>query len=339
MKCQNCGMHNMEENKFCQYCGSSLEETAADSSQDNLRYAQHPDLGDYDFGMPNGGYGQHQAYGYTQGYGYQSVGNVPAGQAKKKGNGIGIAALVCGILSLLFFWVFLPGWILGTAAVVLGIIQCVKRKKKGLGIAGIILGVLAFVLSTLFLIGILAEDDTNVYTDDDVTIGTEANENAIETELENGQTMDLMNMGTFSLVADWEVDVLNSDTDLYMYVPEGTDVQYVSDVMTAQSFEIEFVDVDELISWNKNEIANSFGTSPDDIAVYINEEYELPIVAFQFKTFDTDVQLNMEIWEYHVVVDGKIAIFISFDYDDIEDESATNVKDCAFEAAKSFRFN
>lgn len=339
MKCQNCGMHNMEENKFCQYCGAPLDETLSSGAADNQMYSQDPNAGySYDFGMPSGT-GYHQS-GYDQQFGYQAAGNPPVRPAKKRGNGLGIASLVCGIIALVLFWVFIPAWILGPAAIVLGIVQCCKRRNKGFGIAGIILGAVAFILSIILFIAIDVDNEvTSANTGIEVEQNVQDDENSESAVPAVTDAINLMNIGTFVLADDWELDVINSADDLYMYVPEGTDIQYISDVMTAQAFEITFADVDELIEWNKNEVATAFGVSTNAITVYVNEDYELPIIAFEYEAYDSEVALNMEIWEYHVVTDGKIAIFSSFDYVDIEDYSAETSKDCAFEAAKSFIFN
>ena len=66
------------------------------------------------------------------------------------GPGWGIAALICGILGFVFWYVPL----IGTCAIVFGAIG-LKRRGKGMAIAGLILGIIRFILylALLLLIG------------------------------------------------------------------------------------------------------------------------------------------------------------------------------------------
>ena len=59
-----------------------------------------------------------------------------------KVHGLGIASMICGIVGL-----FLFGYILGTLALVLGLVGLgVANTKKGTNIAGITLGIIDIVL-------------------------------------------------------------------------------------------------------------------------------------------------------------------------------------------------
>jgi hypothetical protein len=67
--------------------------------------------------------------------------------------GIGIAALVVGIVAFLSGWVAVWGVLAGIAAIVLGIIALKKSKaNKGFGITGIVLGGVATLTSIVFTI-------------------------------------------------------------------------------------------------------------------------------------------------------------------------------------------
>jgi hypothetical protein len=74
-------------------------------------------------------------------------------KATQSVNGIGIAALVVGIVAFLSGWVAVWGLLVGITAVVLGIIALKKSKtNKGFGIAGIVLGGVAALTSVVFTI-------------------------------------------------------------------------------------------------------------------------------------------------------------------------------------------
>jgi hypothetical protein len=75
-------------------------------------------------------------------------GGFPPPPEPQKGNGMGIAALCCGIVGLLFF-----GIILGTLAIIFGGVALTRKEKtKGLGITGLILGIIDVVFSIIGLV-------------------------------------------------------------------------------------------------------------------------------------------------------------------------------------------
>lgn len=100
-----------------------------------------------------------QGYG-QQGYPSQGSGQSYPGQsydppARPARNGLGIAALVLGILSIVpgFFYV---GVVLGIIAVILGFLARgrVKRGEAtngGMALAGIIAGIIGFVVAAIFI--------------------------------------------------------------------------------------------------------------------------------------------------------------------------------------------
>ena len=77
-----------------------------------------------------------------------------------RSSGLAIFALVCGVLALLSSWTVIGGILLGTVAVVLGIVA-LSRIKRGLGagrgmaITGIVTGILGTVLAiALIAVGV-----------------------------------------------------------------------------------------------------------------------------------------------------------------------------------------
>ena len=95
-------------------------------------------------------YGQ-QPYPQAPGYGY-AAGPTSSGPR----NGLGIAALILGILGLLTSW-FVFGALLGVLAIILGFmgVRRVSRgeaNNRGVSITGIVLGVLSIVIAVLFAV-------------------------------------------------------------------------------------------------------------------------------------------------------------------------------------------
>ena len=94
-------------------------------------------------------------YGAQQQYNQQNFGQpvkaVVYDAVPDKTNGTSVAALVCGILGLIFFWI--PGVDIGLclAGLICGIVSLVKGfGGKGLAIAGLVLSVLASILTLIF---------------------------------------------------------------------------------------------------------------------------------------------------------------------------------------------
>ena len=75
-------------------------------------------------------------------------------EQKKKGNGMAVASLVCGILSLVsilfsvFAWI---GLILGVLAIIFGVIAN-KAGKDGKATAGLVMGIVGAAISTIVFI-------------------------------------------------------------------------------------------------------------------------------------------------------------------------------------------
>lgn len=84
---------------------------------------------------------------------YQPAPAGPAHSLTPKGNGFGVAALVLGIVSIVFSIIPLMGFIafiLGPLAVIFGIIGMTRKfTKKGTSITGLILGALSVVIAII----------------------------------------------------------------------------------------------------------------------------------------------------------------------------------------------
>ncbi len=120
---------------------------------------QSQEYGQQQPGQQQPGYGQ-QPQGYDQpAYGqpgYDQPGHGSQGPRTMK-NGLGIAALVLGILALLSTITIVGGLLFGLIAIILGIIGRgrVKRGEAdngGMALAGIILGAISMVLSIVFIV-------------------------------------------------------------------------------------------------------------------------------------------------------------------------------------------
>ncbi|MET0896929.1 MAG: DUF4190 domain-containing protein [Mycobacterium sp.] len=104
-----------------------------------------PQYGNYQGGYPPA---PPQPYGGFNG-GFDGGFGAPPVQPK---NGLGIAALIVGILSLPAVFAVLGGFVLGLVAIVLGVIGYLRAKKGqatngGVAIGGIVLGLLGILLN------------------------------------------------------------------------------------------------------------------------------------------------------------------------------------------------
>lgn len=99
-----------------------------------------------------GGQGQHPAWGQPQGYPQQGGYEQP-----RMSNGLGIAALVLGLLSIPgAFFGGIPGILLGLLAIVLGIVALrrVKARRadnKGMAITGLVTGIIGLLIGLAVL--------------------------------------------------------------------------------------------------------------------------------------------------------------------------------------------
>lgn len=83
-----------------------------------------------------------------------------------KGKALAITALVLGILALLSFWTFVGGYLLGAAAIIVGVIALMKARSgraggRGLAIAGVILGALGLIAAIIMtVLGVMVFRDS-----------------------------------------------------------------------------------------------------------------------------------------------------------------------------------
>lgn len=80
---------------------------------------------------------------------------------RKGGAGMGIAALLLGILAFVLSWVPILGIILGVIAIIVGLVARGRAKRingsgRGSGVAGAILGLLAVIISGLITFGLVS---------------------------------------------------------------------------------------------------------------------------------------------------------------------------------------
>lgn len=76
---------------------------------------------------------------------------------RQRTSGLAIASMVCGILSLVFFWVPLFGFLLGIIAIIFGAvaIRQIGREPnlggRGMAIAGLVCGIVGVVGWVIFI--------------------------------------------------------------------------------------------------------------------------------------------------------------------------------------------
>ena len=112
----------------------------------------------YTGGPAQGGYGPGQG-GYDQSSGYGQGGvdqNSGYGQSPQPRNGLGVTALVLGIIALLFCWTVVAG-VLAIVGLVLGIIGMGRARRgqatnRGVALAGTIISALALLAAIAFAV-------------------------------------------------------------------------------------------------------------------------------------------------------------------------------------------
>jgi len=144
--------------------------------------------------QPGPSYGGQQSYG-TQPYGGQQQYGQPYGgpafgeHRPAPKNGLGVAALVLGILALLT-GLFFVGGVLGIAAVVLGVMGRGRAKRGeatngGMALAGIVLGVLGILLTALAAFGVASLLSNEEFGNLAECLQDAGNDRALQQECEN----------------------------------------------------------------------------------------------------------------------------------------------------------
>lgn len=106
-----------------------------------------------------------QPSGQQQPYGQQPWGT--GGPGGGKSNGMGVAALVLGLLALVTSITIVGGIVFGVLAIVLGLVGRGRARRGeadngGMAVAGVVLGLVGLLLSVLFLVigvAIFSSDD------------------------------------------------------------------------------------------------------------------------------------------------------------------------------------
>ena len=74
-------------------------------------------------------------------------------EKKNSVSGFGIASLVCGIITIVFWWCFLSSLISGILSIIFGIISISKASRdKNLGVFGLVLGLIGEIISIVALV-------------------------------------------------------------------------------------------------------------------------------------------------------------------------------------------
>lgn len=198
--CTECGTENSAGSKFCSNCGNRLEQAApaenatmvetpvmdalAADAKEEITYAEETTPYTAEVPFENTGYAAEEtiaapkavreeeiAINYSQDAGSFS-GNAYEAQPqyystepvteKKKNQGVAIASMVCGILSVICCCFSCFSLVLAIAAVVLGIITLAcKYDGKGMAIAGIVLGGIGLLL----FVAVIAIGASDGYTE------------------------------------------------------------------------------------------------------------------------------------------------------------------------------
>ena len=148
MNCPNCGAFNQDGTMVCTSCGANIAQQAAYNSMSQQQQQQQayqpqpvyqPQQPNYGYPQqPNYGYPQQPNYGYQNPYGYGNV--VPA-------KGMGIAAMICGIISIFLFAI-----IMGPLGIILGAVAKSKGNTSAAPTTGIVCGVIGVVGWVLLMI-------------------------------------------------------------------------------------------------------------------------------------------------------------------------------------------
>ncbi|MBP3436732.1 MAG: DUF4190 domain-containing protein [Clostridia bacterium] len=117
-------------------------------------------------------YGQPIRPSYTESAYAQGATAAQTPEQLQRGDGMSIAAMVLGIVSLLFSCCCGIGAIPAIAAIVLAVIDCVKRgRMNGYAIAGLVLGIVGFLFSSvLFAFFVMVFSDPSFWAEYDASM-------------------------------------------------------------------------------------------------------------------------------------------------------------------------
>ena len=186
MICQKCGLEIPEESRNCPYCGAPVAEPPQNSQlqyqplqyeqpQHQQAQYQQPQNQQVQYGQPQNQqpqYGQpqnrqaqyqppqYQPPQYQPPYGQQYYAQpVYGARPEAPGNGLCIAGMVCGILSLLFLCSSFLSLVPAILGIVLSAVGLSKAKKagvkNGMAIAGLVTSSLALVIDIALIVLLL----------------------------------------------------------------------------------------------------------------------------------------------------------------------------------------
>lgn len=151
----------MDENQNYGYNEGNYTNQGADNAGQPYENQQYNQGQGQQYGSNGQPYGQQPQYNQTSYGAQQQYNQANFGQPVKavvydaapdKGSGVSVAALVCGILGLLFFWVPILDIGLCLAGLICAIIAVAKQcGGRGMAIAGLILSIIDCILTLLFM--------------------------------------------------------------------------------------------------------------------------------------------------------------------------------------------
>ena len=313
MKCNRCGWMNNDSDKFCRNCGAKMTQRVQNASvpQNNgyIYSSNHMAQGN----TPQNA-GTQQNVGIQPDFNTQYYnGGTPQKHVKKEGNVLGVISMICGIAALVFFWVIIPGWVCGTVAIILGIIQCVAYRNKGMGITGLVTGGLAFVASTAFFIVALLSDDAT--TEDGSAIFGTGQDYALHVSYQTIST----DIGSFELMDGWSEDSISTQSsDGCVYAPDGAQSDKLSDYIYLGGIDsdLTYDSRDELIQMNVDAIIEEYpDITENDIIVTTETGYEAPAVSFEYTAYSDYYEDYVHVFEKYLMYDGALVAGMSYDFD------------------------
>ena len=176
MICQKCGLEIPEESRNCPYCGAPVAEPPQNSQlqyqplqyeqpQHQQAQYQQPQNQQVQYGQPQNRQAQYQPPQYQPPqyqppYGQQYYAQpVYGARPEAPGNGLCIAGMVCGILSLLFLCSSFLSLVPAILGIVLSAVGLSKAKKagvkNGMAIAGLVTSSLALVIDIALIVLLL----------------------------------------------------------------------------------------------------------------------------------------------------------------------------------------
>lgn len=172
--CSSCGRQNEAGAVFCSNCGAQLGNSQAsvdgaspygnNFNQSAPNYGPEPNYTQNPGYTPNPSYTPNQGYAPNAGAPYQ---NMNMG-AQPRTSGVGIAAMVLGIVGIVFSILFFPvGMICAVLGLILGIVARSQITNShgtiggsGLAVAGIALGAVALIISIFMMAACISAVNT-----------------------------------------------------------------------------------------------------------------------------------------------------------------------------------